>query len=191
VLARHLDEAQPLEETMNVPVTTAIPGYLAGTWQADPAACTIAFAVRQMVISKVRGRFTGYDVTIVTGDNPQHSSVTATIDVGSLDTGNPRRDKHLRSAAYLDAERFPEMAYRSTRVWPTSGGWIVDGTLTLHGVTAQVPLTLALTEFDGDRARFTATARISRREFGAGPSLGGVVDDAVSITLEIQAIRSH
>ncbi|TDP94974.1 YceI family protein [Labedaea rhizosphaerae] len=172
-------------------VSTAIPGYVAGTWRADPANCTIAFAVRQLAISKVRGRFAAGDVTIVTGDNPQHSSVTATIGTGSLDTGNPRRDKHLRSAAYLDAERFPDMTYRSTRLWPTEHGWVVDGTLTLRGVTARVPLSLTLTEFDGRRARFTATARISRREFGAGPSLAGIVADAVSIELEIPAVREN
>lgn len=170
-------------------VPTAIPGYVAGTWKADPAHCTIGFSVRQVWISKARGRFTGCDITIVTGDDPRHSSVTATIDIGSLDTRNPRRDKHLRSAAYLDTGQFPAMAYRSTRIWPTDGGWVVDGTLTLHGVTAQVPLTLHVNDFDGDRARFTATARISRRQFGAGPRLGGVVDDAVSINLEIQALR--
>jgi polyisoprenoid-binding protein YceI len=172
-------------------VSTAIPGYVAGTWRADPANCTIAFAVRQMVISKARGRFTGYDFTIVTGADPRHSSVTATVDVGSLDTGNPRRDKHLRSAAYLDAEQFPAMTYRSTRIWPTENGWVIDGELTLRGVTARVPLSLTRTEFDGRRARFTATARLSRREFGTGPGLGGVVDDAVSISLDVQALRQN
>ena len=172
-------------------VSTAIPGYVAGTWKADPASCTIAFSVRQLGISKARDRFTGYDVTVVTGANPQHSSVTATIDVGSLDTRNPRRDKHLRSAAYLDAEQFPEMAYRSTRVLPTDNGWVIDGNLTLHGVTAQVPLALTLNEFDGRRARFTATATVSRRKFGTGPGLGGVVADAVSISLDIHAIREN
>lgn len=175
---------------MNVPVTTAIPGYLAGTWLADPSAGTIGFSVRQLGI-KARGKFTKYDVTVVTGDDPRHSSVTAAIDVASLDTANPRRDKHLRSAAYLDAERFPTMAYRSTRVWPTAKGWIVDGHLTVRGVTAQVPLTLTLHDFDGERARFAATARVSRRAFGAGPALGGIVADTVSITLAVQAIRPH
>jgi polyisoprenoid-binding protein YceI len=172
-------------------VSTAIPGYVAGTWRTDPANCTIAFSVRQMGIGKVRGRFTGCDATIVTCDNPQHSSVTATIETGSLDTGNARRDKHLRSAAYLDADQYPDMTYRSTRLWPTENGWVVDGALTLRGVTARVPLSLTLTEFDGRRARFTATGRISRRGFGAGPSLGGIVADAVSVELAIQAIRQN
>jgi polyisoprenoid-binding protein YceI len=170
-------------------VSTAIPGYAAGTWKAGPAHCTIGFSVRQLWISKVRGRFTGCDLTIVTGDDPRHCSVSASIDAGSLDTGNPRRDKHLRSAAYLDADRFPDMVYRSIRLWPADGGWVVDGTLTVRGITAQVPLTLRVNDFEGDRARFTATARISRRQFGAGPGLGGVVADAVSISLDIQALR--
>ena len=172
-------------------VATAIPGFVAGTWHADPARSTIGFSVRQMAISKVRGRFTGCGVTIVTGDDPRHSSVTATIDAGSLDTGNARRDEHLRSAAYLDAERHPAMTYRSTRIWPAEGGWVVDGELTVRGVTARVPLSLTLNEFDGRQARFTATARISRREFGAGPGLGGIVADAVSISLDIHALRQN
>ena len=78
------------------PATVAIPGYLAGTWKADPANSQIAFSVRQLMVTKVRGRFTSYDVTIVTSEDPHGSSVVATIDLASIDTGNMKRDDHLR-----------------------------------------------------------------------------------------------
>lgn len=78
------------------PATVAIPGYLAGTWKADPVHSEIAFSVRHLMVSKARGRFTSYDVTIVTSEDPLASTVTATIDLASIDTGNEQRDDHLR-----------------------------------------------------------------------------------------------
>jgi polyisoprenoid-binding protein YceI len=78
-----------MEEAMSFALATvAIPGYLAGTWKADPVHSEVAFSVRHLMISNIRGRFTSHDVTIVTGENPRDSSVTATIDLASLDTGD-------------------------------------------------------------------------------------------------------
>jgi polyisoprenoid-binding protein YceI len=86
-----------MEEAMNVaPATVAIPNYLVGTWKAEPVHSGIAFSVRQLMVGKVHGRFTGYDVTIVTSEDRLGSSVTATIDLASIDTGNQRRDDHLQ-----------------------------------------------------------------------------------------------
>ncbi|GAA4562508.1 YceI family protein [Planotetraspora kaengkrachanensis] len=175
-----------------------IPGYLAGTWTADPVHSEIGFSVRHLMISTVRGRFTGYDVTIVTSEDPLSSSVAATIDLASIDTGFGRRDGHLRSIDYFDVGRHPTMSYRSTEVRGTDDGWLVDGELTLHGVTRQVPLTVEVggfgpDPFGGHRAGFSATAQINRRDFGVDhiiPMDGGgvVVGDVVSISLEIQAV---
>jgi polyisoprenoid-binding protein YceI len=179
------------------PATVAIPGYLTGTWKADPVHSEIAFSVRQLVISKVRGRFTGYDVTIVTSEDPLASSVTATIGLASIDTGNERRDNHLRSADFLEVEKFPTMTYRSTAMRRADDSWIVDGELTLHGVTRHVPLAVEMNGFGpdpwgGQRAGFSATAQINRRDFGivlTVPLDGGVgVGDKVSISIEIQAV---
>src|SRR5688500_14017469 len=116
----------------SAPGSVAVPDYRAGTWKADPAHSEIAFSVRHLMISKVRGRFTGFDVTIVTSEDPVGSSATATIDLASVDTGNETRDDHLRSAEFLDVERHPTMSYRSTGIRRTDDGWIVDGDLTLH-----------------------------------------------------------
>ena len=180
------------------PATVAIPGYLAGTWKADPVHSEIAFSVRHLMISKVRGRFTGYDVTIVTTEDPLASSVTATIDLASVDTGNEQRDNHLRSADFLEVERYPTMIYRSTAMRRADDSWIVDGELTLHGVTRHVPLAVDMNGFGpdpwgGQRAGFSATAQINRRDFGIDLTVpldgGGVgVGDKVSISIEIQAV---
>ncbi|WP_426404836.1 YceI family protein [Streptomyces sp. R-07] len=173
-------------------ITPAIPGYLAGTWKADPARSEIAFSVRLLGISTTRGRFTTHDVTLVTDKNPLLSSVTATIDLASIDTGNARRDNHLHAAAYLDVDTHPTVNYRSTGIRRTADGWAVDGELTLHGITRQVPLTLEVHTFspdqrDGHRAGFWATAEINRRDFGI--DAGGVaLGNKVSISLEIQAV---
>jgi polyisoprenoid-binding protein YceI len=186
-----------VEEAVN-PATNdlAIPGYLAGTWQADRDHSTIEFAIRQLT-GKARGRFTRYDVTIVTGEVLLDSSVTATIDLVSVDTGNQKRDNHLRGPDYLQAEKYPTMGYRSTGLRHSDDGWVVDGDLTLHGIARPVPLAVEASGFTADqfgrqRAAFSATARISRRDFGITIPMdvgGVVVADKISINLEIQAVR--
>jgi polyisoprenoid-binding protein YceI len=188
-----------MEEIMNaVPATIEIPGYLVGTWKADPAHSEIAFSVRHLMINKMRGRFTTYDVTIITSEDLLDSSVAVSIDLASIDTGNNMRDNHLRTADYLEVEKYPTMSYRSTGIRRTGDGWAIDGDLTLHGVTRQVPLAVEVNGFGtdqwgGQRAGFSATAEINRRDFGITISTplatGGVaVGDKVSISLEIQAV---
>ena len=181
------------------PAILAIPDYLAGIWKADPLHSEIAFSVRHLMVSKARGRFTSYDVTIVTSEDPLASTVAATIDLASIDTGFEPRDSHLRSADYFDVEQYPTMSYRSTGIGQTGNGWVIDGELTLHGVTRHVPLAVDVNgfgpdPFGGQRAGFSATAQINRRDFGIDlnmPMDGGgvVIGDKVSISLEIEAVR--
>ncbi|WP_436789723.1 YceI family protein [Yinghuangia sp. YIM S10712] len=180
------------ETTRTAPALAAIPGYLAGTWKADPVHSEIAFSARLLTISKTRGRFTAHDITLITDEDPLRSSVTATIDLASIDTGNEKRDHHLRAAEYLDVDNHPTMNYRSTGVRQTGDGWAVDGELTLHGVTRQVPLTLKVNGSQPDRrgaqrASFSATAAIKRRDFGIDAG-GRTISNRVSITLDIQAV---
>jgi polyisoprenoid-binding protein YceI len=182
----------------SAPATIAIPGYLTGTWKADPVHSEVAFSVRHLMVSKTRGRFTSYDATLVTGEDPLDSTVTATIDLASIDTGFEMRDNHLRSADYFEIEKYPTMSYRSTGVRQTGDGWAVDGELTLHGITRQVPMAVEVNgfrpdPFGGQRAGFSATAQINRRDFGIDLTTpldgGGVaVGDKVSISLEIEAV---
>lgn len=177
-----------------VPAAIAIPGYQPGTWQADPVRSEIGFSVRTLMAGTVRGRFTGHDVTIVTGETPLSSAVSARIDVASIDTGNGKRDGHLRSADFLAAQTYPTMTYRSAAIRQAGHGWVVDGELTLHGVTRPVPLALEATGFGpgaggGHRATFTATARINRGDFGIGRyhAGGAGIGSKVSISIRIDA----
>ncbi|MGH8910467.1 MAG: YceI family protein [Egibacteraceae bacterium] len=178
---------------------TDIPGYTAGAWAIDPVHSDISFTVRHMMVSKVRGHFRAFSGQIVTAEDPLASSVTTTIDIASLDTGNEQRDGHVRSADFLDVATYPTMTYRSTGVAPDDGGWLVDGELSLHGVTRPVQLRLEFNGFVTDpwagvrRAGFSATAQISRRDFGidiAMPMDGGgvVVGDRIQVALEIEAV---
>jgi polyisoprenoid-binding protein YceI len=181
-----------------------IPGYIAGTWTIDPLHTGIGFTVRHLMVSRVRGRFGTFEGTIVTGADPLDSSVAATIDLASVDTGIAQRDEHLRSAEYLDVAKYPAMTYASTGVRPDGRDFVLDGELTLRGVTREVPLRLEVGGFGPDpfrqddpskgaRAGFTATGEISRLEFGVGAATtlagGGLaLGDKVQIVLEIEAV---
>ena len=177
---------------------TGIPGYVAATWSIDPVHSEVGFAARHMMVSKVRGKFRTFSGQIVTGADPLDSSVTAEIDLASIDTGHEQRDAHIRSADFFEVETYPTMTYRSTGVRQRGDDYILDGKLTLKGVTRDVPLTLELNGFGpdpygGTRAGFTATAEINRRDFGVNFSAvmetgGAVVSDKVTIQLEIEAV---
>src|SRR5215813_15473674 len=177
---------------------TGIPGYTAGTWTIDPVHSEIGFTVRHMMVSKVRGRFNEYSGEIVTGADPLDSSVTAEIALDSIVTGNEQRDAHIRSADFFDVEAHPTMTYRSGGVRRHGDGYVVDGQLTLKGVTRNVPLTLELNgfgpdAFGGTRAGFSAAGEINRRDFGVNFAAvmetgGAVVSDKITILLEIEAV---
>jgi polyisoprenoid-binding protein YceI len=185
---------------MGTPTTTQIPGYVAGTWDIDPVHSDVSFSVRHMMVSKVRGKFLTFSGEIVTGEGLTGSSVTATIDANSIDTGNDQRDDHVRSADFFDVANHPQWTYRSTGVRVDGDEIVVDGELTIKGVTRQVPLTLELGGFGPDafnpestRAGFSASTSIDRNDFGVDIKLpmdggGVVVGDKVQINLEIEAV---
>ena len=177
---------------------TQIPGYVAGTWDIDPVHSDISFTVRHMMVSKVRGRFAEFSGEIVTGADITASAVNATIDAASIDTGNEQRNGHIRSADFFEVETHPTWTYRSTGVRTDGTDLVVDGELTIKGVTRQVPLTLEVNgfgpdAFGGTRAGFSASATINRSDFGvdiAMPLDGGgvVVSEKVQINLEIEGV---
>ncbi len=181
-----------------VSTVTGIPGYVAGTWNIDPVHSEVGFSVRHMMVSKVRGRFTKFSGKLVTGEQPADSEVTAEIEMGSIDTGNEQRDAHIRSADFFEVETWPTMSYRSTGVREDDGEYVLDGELTLKGVTRSVPLKLELNGFGpdaygGTRAGFTATGEINRGDFGVSFNAvletgGTVVSDKVQLHLEIEAV---
>jgi len=183
---------------MTMTQAETVPGYVAGTWTIDPMHSEVGFSVRHMMVSKVRGRFTKFSGQIVTGEDLPSSSVTAEIDLSSIDTAAEQRDAHLRSPDFFDTDNHPLMTYRSTGIREKGDGYVVDGELTLKGVTRSVPLTLEVNGFGpdpygGTRAGFTARAEINRQDFGvnwnAAMETGGVVvSDKVAIQLEIEAV---
>jgi polyisoprenoid-binding protein YceI len=176
----------------------AIPGYVSGTWEIDPVHSEVGFTARHMMVSKVRGRFTAFSGELVTGEDLLQSTVTATIDLTSIQTGNEQRDQHIRSADFFEVDKYTTMTYRSTGLRAEGDHYVLDGELTLKDVTKQVPLTLELNgfgpdPFGGTRAGFTATAEINRRDFGVNFSApmesgGVVVSDKIGIQLEIEAV---
>src|SRR3989449_2525328 len=113
-----------------------------GTWNIDPSHSAIAFAVRHMVVSKTRGRFTKWSGQLrFDEENPVVSSVEVTIDPASIDTADAQRDAHLRSPDFFDVEKFPNASYRSTKVEDLGGDkYRVTGHLTVHGITRLVVL---------------------------------------------------
>ena len=179
--------------------TIDVPGYLAGTWQIDPVHSDVSFSVRHMMVSKVRGRFSGVRGTIRLADDPLQSTVEADIDLRTLDTGNADRDAHLRSADFFEVEQHPMMTFRSTSVEPAGNEFVVHGELTLRGITKPVNLDLEVNGFTRDpyggmRTGFTASTTLNRKDFGISINLpmeggGVVVGDKINVTLEIEAVR--
>src|SRR3984893_12880750 len=183
---------------MSVTNAQTVPGYIAGALTIDPVHSEVGFSVRHMMVSKVRGRFGVFSGDIVTGESALDSSVTATIDLSSIDTGNLDRDNHLRSADFFEVDAHKAMTFRSTRVRRDGSDYMVDGELTLKSITKPMSLRLWLGgfgpgPFGGFRGGFTAIGELKRSDFGvdfnAVLETGGVVvGDRVDIYLEIEAV---
>lgn len=175
-----------------------IPGYVVGTWDIDPLHTEVGFSVRHLMVSKVRGRFTRFEGSFVTAPELGDSSASATIDMTSIDTNNPTRDDDLRSKNFFEVDQYPQMTYRSTGLRLDGEQFILDGELTAHGVTRQVPLRVEVNGFGADpygnqRSGFTATGSLNRSDFGMRFNVslegGGVmVGDRIDITIEVEGI---
>jgi polyisoprenoid-binding protein YceI len=171
------------------------------TWNIDKTHSIVEFAVKHLVVTTVKGHFREFaGSALIDEANPENSSVTASIDVASVDTNVADRDAHLRSDDFFNAEQYPKITFKSTRVEPVNGERAkVYGELTIRDVTKQVVLD---TEYEGQvddpwgnrRAAFTATTQISRKEFGVKwnqlvETGGAVVSDTIKITLHVEAVR--
>ncbi len=178
--------------------TVTIPDYVVGTWAIDPVHSDLSFTVRHMMVSKVRGSFRSFSGEIVTAADPLASSATATVDLASVDTNNEQRDAHVRSADFLDVEHDPTMTYRTTGIRARGEGYLVDGELTIKGITRPVPLEVQVNGFGpdaygGTRLGLSATGEISRKDFDISfnaPLDGGgvVLGDKVTLHLEVEAV---
>lgn len=183
---------------MTASTGTRIPGYVVGTWDIDPVHSDVSFSVRHMMVSKVRGRLGAFRGEIVTAPEFTDSTVTAAVDATSIDTGQEQRDGHLRSPDFFHVDVHPEWTFRSTGIRADGDDHLLDGELTIKGVTRPVSFALEVSGFGpdaygGTRAGFSATTTISRGDFGvdiAMPLDGGgvVVGDKVTITLDVEGV---
>ncbi|HXW07362.1 MAG TPA: YceI family protein [Vicinamibacterales bacterium] len=170
-------------------------------WQIDSSHSGIQFTVRHLVIAKVRGQFSRWTGSLETpGRDFSHGSLDVVIDASSIDTGVADRDAHLRSADFFDVERYPEITFKSTDVTQAAADRLrVTGALTIKGVTRDVVLDVevlgqAKDPWGNERAAFSATTAIDRREFGLTWNqvleTGGVmVGERIDIAIEIEAVR--
>jgi polyisoprenoid-binding protein YceI len=172
------------------------------TWKLDPAHSAAEFKVKHMMISNVKGSFKGLsgDLTL---HEPDHTltKIDASVDVSTVNTGDPQRDGHLKSGDFFDVEKFPTMTFKSTKVVPEGGGdFTVTGDLSLHGVTKSLTFEVeglsapAKDPWGNTRIGLSATAKINRKDFGltwnSALETGGVlVGEDVSVTLDVQFIK--
>jgi len=167
------------------------------TWVADPMHSEVDFSVTHLSISNVRGRFGKVDATLVyDAKDVSKSTVKATIDITSVNTGEEGRDKHLKTPDFFDTASFPTATFVSTAVSKSGAKLYVHGNLTLHGVTKPVVLTVEgpAGPVEGmdhkQHAGFTATTTISRTAFGIGSKFpAGVVGDDVKLSIDLDVAK--
>jgi polyisoprenoid-binding protein YceI len=174
----------------------------AATWEADSAHSQIGFAIRHMMIATVRGTFPKFTAT-ATGDpaKPSDATIVATIDAASIDTGNEKRDAHLRTADFLDVEKYPTITFKSKTIDVTGPGKAkVTGDLTLHGVTKEVVLDVegpsqVIKDPTGNvKAGAHATTKLDRKDFGIvwNKTLDGggiMLGDEITVTIDVEAVK--
>lgn len=173
------------------------------TWKIDPAHSSAEFKVKHMMISNVKGSIKG-----IAGDLQEHATdsslslIEATLDVATLSTGEEQRDGHLKSADFLDLEKYPKITFKSTKVQPKGAGeYAVTGDLTIHGVTR--PVTLAVEgpsapqkdPYGNTRIGLSATTKFNRKDFGltwnATLETGGIlVGEEVHVTIDLEFIKA-
>jgi polyisoprenoid-binding protein YceI len=174
---------------------TTLPGLVPGTWNFDPAHSEIGFSVRHAGISTVRGTFNEATASLEVAEDVEASRVEASIQTASVDTNNPQRDGHVKSADFFDVENHPELTFASTAFRVDGEDVSIDGDLTIRGESRPVTLKgefggVAVDAFGQTRAGFSVETSISRKEFGitwnAALEAGGVlVSDKVKIILDV------
>lgn len=180
---------------------TALADLTPGVWNIDTSHTTVGFTARHLMITKVRGRFGDVTGAPTIAEDPMSSTVQATIDMSSVDTGDEARDGHLRSPEFFDVENHPTMTFKSTEIRGSARGaeFVLVGDLAVRGVTKSVELDL---EFEGvnpdpwggTRVGFTAEGEIDRRNFGldfqvALDNGSLLVSEKIKILLDVQAVR--
>jgi polyisoprenoid-binding protein YceI len=171
------------------------------TWKLDPSHTLVEFSAKHLMITTVKGRFTDVEGVIHADEQDvTKSSVEATLKAVSIDTRTEQRDNHLRSADFLEVEKYPDITFRSTRIEGTRKEFKLTGDLTIRGVTK--PVTLDVTfegqtkdPWGGERVGFSASGKIDRREFGLTWNVvleaGGLtVGNDIKINIEVEAVKA-
>jgi polyisoprenoid-binding protein YceI len=183
--------------------TFTAPQTAVTTWNIDPVHSVAEFKVKHMMISNVKGQFTGVSgkLTLDEGD-VTNSRIEATLDAASINTRDPQRDAHLKSADFFDAEKFPVLSFKTAQVTRRGDDELaVEGELTIHGVTRTVvfavegPTAPAKDPWGNTRIGVSATTKINRKDYGltwnAALETGGLlVGDEVTITLDVQFVKA-
>ena len=182
-------------QTTSQPVTS--------TWNTDPVHSVAEFKVKHMMISNVKGRFTHVSGVLTLDEaDVARSTVEATIDANSLTTGDAQRDGHIKSAEFLDVEKFPRLTFASTSIRHSAAGELeLHGDLTIHGVTRNVvfavegPTPQVNDPWGNTRIGFSAHTKINRKDFGltwnTALEAGGIlVGEEVTITLDVEAVKA-
>ncbi|HEY8547639.1 MAG TPA: YceI family protein [Acidimicrobiales bacterium] len=174
--------------------TRALP-LARGLWTLDPLHSQVSFTIRHLGVSKVRGRFNTFDASLQVGDGLDDTSVTAVIQVGSLDTGNADRDAQVLSPDFLDVERHPEIRFTSTRITGADEDWTLAGEATINGVTRPFEFPVeygGVGDFNGTlHAGFSATGDLRRSDFGLdfGPLAEAGLGKVVRFELDLQFVE--
>jgi polyisoprenoid-binding protein YceI len=172
------------------------------TWNIDPAHSAAEFKVKHMMISYVKGKFSGISGVLNRFEaDHTRSTLDVSIDVSTVNTHEAQRDTHLKSSDFFHVEKFPTMTFKSTHIEKNGDGFAVTGDMTIHGVTKPVVLNVeevsepAKDPWGNMRIGLSATAKINRKDFGltynAALEAGGVlVGEDVSITLDVQFVKA-
>ena len=170
------------------------------TWASDPAHSEVDFSIRHGGVSNVHGRFGGVAATLVYNEaDVTKSTVTATIDVSTVDTGVALRDADLKADSFLDVAKFPTATFTSTNVAKNGNKLSVSGNFTLHGITKPVvldvegPSSPAESMMDHKtHSGFSATTTISRTAYGIGATFpSALVGDDVKLTIELEIVKQE
>lgn len=171
------------------------------TWKLDPAHTLVEFSAKHLMITTVKGRITDVEGTIISDDHdPKNASVEVTLKAASIDTRTDQRDQHLRSADFLDVEKYPEIKFRSTRIQGDKESFRLTGDLTIRDVTRSITLDATFEgrtkdPWGGERIGFSASGKFDRREFGltwnqALETGGVVVGNDIKINIEVEAVAT-
>lgn len=192
-----------MNKTTILTMALAAAATLAGAeYKIDTAHSSAGFSVKHLMVSNVKGQFSKVAGVINYDDaNPAAATAEATIDVTTVNTNEPKRDAHLKSADFFDVEKFPSMTFKSKKAAKGGRGLLLTGDLTLHGVTKEVTLDVEVSqEIKGMRPNTfvrgaNATTKINRKDFGltwnrALEAGGVVVGEEVQISIDIEAMRA-